>query len=125
MNRKQALRAAGREVLDRSERKVVQPRFKGEGFRLLSSVVSVAQRARDGFVDDFLFSEGVGRDLFGSFAEVEFAFDKTLQAAETRVHVRANVFGGGRWDAHGRNCVFECNARLGAEIGDPTSLPLV
>ena len=52
MNREQALRAAGREVLDGAKGKVVKPRLKGQSFWLFSSIRSVAQSARNGFVDD-------------------------------------------------------------------------
>src|SRR5580700_3348766 len=83
MHRQQALRAANREVLNRSERKAVKPRLKRESFRLLGSVGSIAQSAGDGFVDDFFLSDGVGRNFLGGFPKIEFALDEALQAAET------------------------------------------
>src|SRR5579862_3517720 len=91
MKREQALRASGREILDGAQRQTVEPRLKGQAFWLLGSVGPVAECARDGFVDNFFFGDGVGLDLLGSLAEIKFALDETFQAAETGIHVGANV----------------------------------
>src|SRR6202035_2566621 len=93
MDREQALGASNRKILDGAERKPVQPGLERHAFRLLAAVCSVAQSARDGFVDDFFFGYRVRNDLFGRLAEIEFTLDEAFQAAETGIHVRANVVG--------------------------------
>src|ERR1700690_825990 len=90
MNRQQALRAAGREVVHGAERQPVKPWLEAQTLRLLSSPGPLAPRARHGFVDDFLLGDGIGSDLLGSFPEIQFALDEAFQAAEIGIYIRAD-----------------------------------
>src|SRR5580692_1333922 len=125
MDRQQALWSASRKILDGSKSKPVEPGLERDAFRLFRSAGSVAQCASDGFVDDFFFGDAVGSDFFGSFAKVEFALDKTLEAAEVGIDVRANVVGRGHRHLYGGDGGFKRDLRGGPEIRNPASLPFV
>ena len=122
MHRQQALGTAGREILNGAQGQPVKPRFESQAFGLFASI---AKCARDGFVDDFFLGNRVGCYLFGCFAEVEFAFNETLQTAEAGIYISTDVLGGGCGYPHRGDCVFERNLRLGIEIRDPATLPFV
>src|SRR5580704_15192237 len=90
------------EFVESMHGQAVEPGLKSQALRFffIRAIGAVAERGGDGFVDYFVFGDGVGRNEVGGFAEIDFAFYEALEAGEVYVDVGAHVLGGNRCRKH-------------------------
>ncbi len=90
-----------REFVERAHGEVVEPGLQSQALGLFFTICAIAEGGGDGFVNHFVWGNGIGLNEPGGFAEINFALDEALEAREIYVDVGAHVLGGNHGGENG------------------------